>query len=223
MGHTVRLMTSNLLRGRADADGLRRVIEEFHPDVVVTQELGYEYVDLLQTLYRHHYLHPDDDFIGRGIATNFEVTFGDITMPVRLGTSAVLQVKDEIWNVAGVHLLNPIQFPWWASVRGRTAQLAAIDDWSSGVEEPVLVVGDFNASPRWPAYKHMAARWADLVAEYHQERGAKPDRTWGWRPGWPRMLRIDHVFGAGVMATRVNVVPIHGTDHHAVLVDLARG
>jgi endonuclease/exonuclease/phosphatase (EEP) superfamily protein YafD len=34
------------------------------------------------------------------------------------------------------------------------------------------------------------------------------------------MLRIDHVFGSGVEAARVEVEPIAGSDHAAVVVDL---
>jgi endonuclease/exonuclease/phosphatase (EEP) superfamily protein YafD len=37
------------------------------------------------------------------------------------------------------------------------------------------------------------------------------------------MLRIDHVFGSGVRAVGSKVIPLRGTDHAAVVVDLAVG
>ena len=221
MGGSIRLMTSNLLHGGADVDAYRRLLNRLEPDVVVTQELGFGYVEVLTERYDNHYLHPSDDFTGRGIATHLDAEFGDIPMPARFGTSATLDFGGKPWNLAGVHLLNPIGFPWWTSVTTRSGQLEAIDLWSQTVSGPSIVAGDFNASPRWPAYRHMAEGWTDLVAEHVSESGERPEKTWGWRPGWPRLLRIDHVFGRGVVANDVSVVLIKGSDHDAVVVDLS--
>jgi endonuclease/exonuclease/phosphatase (EEP) superfamily protein YafD len=213
-------MTSNLLHGGADVDAYQRLLDRIEPDVVVTQELGRQYIEVLTERYHNHYLHPSDDFTGRGIATRLEAVFGDIPMPVRMGTSATLDVGGTEWNLAGIHLMNPIEFPWWTSAKTRTGQLEAIDSWSQTMRGPSIVAGDFNASPKWPAYRHMAERWHDLAADHGSVSGVRPEKTWGWRPGWPRLLRIDHVFGRGVVAIDVSVVPIKGSDHDAVVVDL---
>jgi endonuclease/exonuclease/phosphatase (EEP) superfamily protein YafD len=77
-----------------------------------------------------------------------------------------------------------------------------------------------NASPAWPFYRRMAERWDDIVARSAADSDTNPTPTWAWRPGWPRLLRIDHVFGSGVRAVATQVVPIRGTDHAAVVVDL---
>ena len=220
MDTSIRLMTTNLLHGGADVQSWADVLDRMKPDVVVTQELGFGYVEVLTERYGNHHLNPADDFTGRGIATSLEAEFGDIPMPVRLGTSAKLDVGGTVWSLAGIHLTNPIEFPWWTSIRGRTGQLEAIDRWSQTVTGPTIVAGDFNASPKWPAYRHMAGRWHDLVADHGSASGERPERTWGWRPGWPRLLRIDHVFGSGITAIDVLVVPVKGSDHHAVVVDL---
>ncbi len=220
MGESIRLMTTNLLHGGADVGAFVEVLDRLNPDVVVTQELGFEYVEVLTERYDNRSLHPSDDFTGRGIATRLEAVFGDIPMPARFGTSATLDVGGKLWDLAGIHLLNPIDFPWWTSVKTRREQLEAIDRWSQTTRGPSIVAGDFNASPRWPAYRHMAERWHDLAAGHGSVSGVRPERTWGWRPGWPRLLRIDHVFGRGLIAIDVSVVPINGSDHHAVVVDL---
>jgi hypothetical protein len=220
MDTSIRLMTTNLLHGGADVDSWAEVLVRMKPDVVVKQELGYEYVEVLTECYDKHYLNPADDFTGRGIATRLDAEFGDIPMPVRMGTSATLVVGGTEWNLAGIHLMNPIEFPWWTSVKSRTGQLEAIDRWGRTMRGPTIVAGDFNASPRWPAYRHLAEHWHDLVADHGSVSGVRPEKTWGWRPGWPRLLRIDHVFGRGVSAIDVSVVPIKGSDHDAVVVDL---
>jgi endonuclease/exonuclease/phosphatase family metal-dependent hydrolase len=189
--------------------------------VVVTQELALGCAEVLESRYPNHRLRPADDFKGRGIATRLEAEFDDIPMPGREGTSARLMVGGRPWNLAGVHFLNPIEFPWWRSVRGRSGQVAAVQGWVEGAGSgPLLVAGDFNASPRWPAYREMDRLLTDLPASFAFERGMNPETTWAWRPGWPRMLRIDHVFGREVETVAVSVVPIEGSDNQAVVVDL---
>lgn len=220
MGARFRLMTSNLLHTRSDVSDFARVLEEFDPDVVVTQELGPGAADVLSGAYPHHQLRPALDFAGRGIATRFEVDFGDISMPGRHGTAAALRIDGVTVRLAGVHLLNPVHYPWWVTARDRDTQLDGLMEWADTGSGPIVVAGDFNASPRWTAYRRMTARFGDLVVDWARGQGGRPERTWGWRPGWPLLLRIDHVFGLGVEATHVSVVPIHGSDHRALVVDL---
>lgn len=221
MTASFRLMTANLLHDRCDASDFARLLVELEPDVVVCQELGPSCADVVASAYPHHRLRPALGFTGRGIATRFGASFGEIDMPGRPGTSAVVDVDGSEMSLAGVHLLNPIAFPWWRSVRARGRQLEGLFGWLEGeAADPVLVAGDFNATPIWPAYRQVAARLVDLVAEHAERSGAGTEPTWGWRPGWPRMLRIDHVFGRGVRANWVRVEPIVGSDHAAVVVDL---
>ncbi|HZD22624.1 MAG TPA: endonuclease/exonuclease/phosphatase family protein [Acidimicrobiia bacterium] len=210
-------MTSNLLHERVDTAHFVRVLDQYDPDVVVIQELGPESADVLAGGYPHHRLHPARDFTGRGVATRLDVSFGDIDMPGKPAVSAILHVGGQKIRLAGIHLLNPVKFPWWVTVRSRGRQLDRLLQWIDGGDGPVVVAGDFNASPRWPAYKRMAKHLTDLIVDHDPE----PERTWAWRPGWPKLLRIDHVFGSkDLTATGVTVVNITGTDHAALVVDL---
>lgn len=221
MTASFRLMTANLLHDRCDASDFARLLEDMEPDILVCQELGPFCADVVASAYPHQRLRPALGFTGRGIATRFEASFGEIDMPGRPGTSALLDVDGARVRLAGVHLLNPIAFPWWESVRARSRQLDGLFDWlGEDTTGPVLVAGDFNASPIWPAYRQVVSRLDDLVADHAERQGDRARPTWGWRPGWPKMLRIDHVFGTGIEATAVQVEPIVGTDHAAVVVDL---
>lgn len=211
-------MTANLLHERADVGQFARLLDRVSPDILVTQELGPRCARVIEERYDSHRLDPARGFTGRGVASRFPGELGDIDMPVRKGTWGFFEVDGQLLRLVGMHLVNPIEFPWWTSVRDRSRQLEALFTWTGLTDDdiPLVVAGDMNASPRWPAYRQMAARWADLVADSVDE----PERTWGWRPGWPRMLRIDHVFGTHLAATNVEVEPIEGSDHHAVVVDL---
>lgn len=221
MGASFRLMTANLLHERCDPDDFNKALVEVGPDVLVTQELAPPCAEVVTASFPNHRLRPSVDLTGRGIATRFDAEFGEISMPGRPGTSALLDVDGTTVTLAGVHLLNPITFPWWVAARSRRHQLAGLFHWLDSVDNgPVMVAGDFNASPAWPAYKLTAARLTDLVASWAERERVGTEPTWGWRPGWPRLLRIDHVFGSGVHATDVRVTPIAGTDHAAVIVDI---
>ena len=96
-------------------------------------------------------------------------------------------------------------FPWWTSVKYRGTQLDSLFEWAEVNLDPSLpfvLAGDMNASPAWPVYRSLAERWDDLVARWAEQSGNRLMPTWAWRPGWPRMLRIDHVFGRGSASSR---------------------
>jgi len=198
------------------------MLETIEPEIVLTQELGTECADVLKDRYPYHHLRPAHDFTGRGIASRFPAEFGDIAMPVRDATWAMVMLGSQLLRLVGMHLVNPIEFPQWRSVRHRRDQLEALFEWTDSADDdvPLVVAGDMNASPVWPAYRMISERWLDLVVEANRAVGLSPEPTWGWRPGWPRMLRIDHVFGMGVHAKSARVQPISGSDHHAVVVEV---
>ena len=211
-----RLMTANLLQERLALGQFAELLDREAPDVVVFQELAGPAAKLVAERFPNHWLRPAFRYTGRGIATRFPVVFGDVSMPGRNGTFAELETPDGVVRLVGVHLHNPIDFPWWVSVRSRGAQLDGLFDWVKLHDPPMVVAGDFNASPAWPAYKRVAAHFEDLVLAADPD----PAPTWAWRPRWPRMLRIDHVFGVGVQSTRVEVIPVDGSDHAAIVIDL---
>lgn len=222
MAAAFRLMTANLLHEQGDPAEFARLLDRVSPDVVVTQELGPGCAEVIISRYRHHHLRPARDFTGRGLASRYESRFGDIPMPNRQGTWGFVNVDGRLVRIVGMHLANPIDFPWWTSVQTRTTQLESLFDWTASSDDdfPLVVAGDMNASPRWPAYRMMADRWEDLVIGSASLSGMKPERTWSWRPGWPRLLRIDHVFGLGVQPVAATTEPLLGSDHDAVVVDL---
>lgn len=218
----LRLMTANLLVDRVDPVFLRDVLDMVQPDVVVLQELGHKTADLVERRFPYHHLRPELRSKGGGIASRLPGRFGDIPMPWRAGLWARLEHGTDGLLVANLHLRNPISFPWWSSYGLRRGQLEAILAWGDvQTDERLVLAGDMNSSPAWPLYRRMARRWEDLVARSAVDRGLSARPTWAWRPGWPRMLRIDHVFGAGVHPVGSEVIPLEGSDHAAVVIDLA--
>lgn len=223
MSESFRLMTANLFRDRSDEHDFAAVLDRHRPDVVVVQELGSSAAEVLRSRYAYHDLRPSLRPAGRGIASSLSARFGIIPLPRREGGWARLEVADGPVHIAGIHLLNPVNFPWITAALGRRRQVETLAEWVDRTvgDGALVVVGDLNASPNWPAYRRLSQQWPDLVAAWAEATGTEPEPTWGWRPGWPKVLRIDHVLGRGLVAADVEVVPIRGTDHAAVIVDLA--
>jgi endonuclease/exonuclease/phosphatase (EEP) superfamily protein YafD len=222
MTQPIRLMTANLLVDQVDLGYLANVLDVIDPDLLVIQELGHKTADLIASRFRYQDVRPQLDAKGRGIASRFPASFGEIPLPSRGGMWARIEHGSLRWLVATIHVKNVVNFPWWRSVRLRGQQIDALFAWADAEQDgwPLVLAGDMNASPAWPLYRRLSERWEDLVARSADDSGKKPAPTWAWRPGWPRVLRIDHVFGVGARAVESRVVPLRGTDHAALIVDL---
>ncbi|CAN5753520.1 hypothetical protein BH23ACT4_BH23ACT4_07090 [soil metagenome] len=213
-------MTGNVLRDAVDTAHLGDLIDRVDPDLVFLQEMTEGTAVVLAERFEHHFLFPSEEFEGRGVASKYESECGSIELPWRPGTWARVTVEGKTLVGAGVHMTNPIQFPWWRSIRERREQVEALLRWADRQDADALIVaGDMNASPVWPLYRRLDDRFDDLALTAAGGMGRNPEPTWGWRPGWPRVLRIDHVFGTGVEAVATHVEPIRGSDHHALIVD----
>ena len=217
-----RVLTGNVLDDRADTGYLADLIDRLDPDLVFLQEMAKGPDKVLAERFDHHYLSPGRDCMGRGVASKHEAEFGSLDLPWRPGTYARLSVAGWTLTAAGVHMPNPIVFPWWRAVKQRRDQVDALLSWADGEpSDRLIVAGDMNASPAWPLYRRLTEQLVDLPKQAAARGGTRPERTWGWRPGWPRMLRIDHVFGRGVSAVETGVHRIRGSDHYGVVVDIA--
>ena len=93
--------------------------------------------------------------------------------------------------------------------------LDAILEYIAAKRMPRILVGDMNGSPAWRTYKRLAEQLQDAAVAAGT---AAP--TWGYRPGTPAMLRIDHAFVEGVIPLATHTVRIKGSDHWALVVDL---
>jgi endonuclease/exonuclease/phosphatase family metal-dependent hydrolase len=217
-----RLMTANLLNGRADPAHVAEILDRLEPTIVVIQEMGPDIAEVIADRYPHHDLAPALDHEGRGVASRLPAEFGSRRLSWRALVSARFDIDGEPVVVAGIHMRNPVVFPWWRSVRLRGEQIDAVFSWADSEVGGArfVLAGDMNASPAWPAYRRVAGRWSDLVLDRAEAEGGRPAPTWGWRPGWPRLLRIDHVFGQGVAVGLVRIEPVRGSDHAAVVVDV---
>jgi vancomycin resistance protein VanJ len=228
----IRLLTANLYHDRADPDTLAAQLETLGVDVACLQELGSRQAAAIARVLPHGKLEPGAhprDHDGMGIAARRPLAVTRLALPRRDARLATLAAPDwpelpSALELVNLHVQAPHAFPQWRALAARRAQLAALaPHLDASPDRPRLVCGDLNATPLWPVYRALAARLADLVLEHAALRGERPRRTWGPWPAGPRLLRIDHVLGRGVAAANVQIVPIRGSDHSAVLVDVVAG
>jgi endonuclease/exonuclease/phosphatase (EEP) superfamily protein YafD len=224
MGGVLRVISANLWSGRAEPEAFAEQVQALRADVVCAQELAPEQAELLSRVLPHGRLEPREDCFGMGIALRAPAAVGRIPLHFRDARVAVLDPGD--WpglsgscEIVNVHMAAPVMWPIHRQPGVRRAQLRSLfAHLDAAPARRRAVVGDFNATPVWPAYRRMARRLTDVVRAHARTRGARPRRTW---PHWPRLLRIDHCFAHGLAVDDVEVLPVRGSDHHALRVDFA--
>lgn len=211
----MRVLTANLYTGRAIASSFAAVVEREQPDVVVCQEVGTDVAGLLESRFEHGFVVGDDHHhTGRAMVSPHPMDVDEIEMAHRPGLRTRLDVEGIGVELIGVHFANPVMGV--GAVIDRKRQVTAVLDHVDHRGTPAVVVGDMNATPVWPAYRRLRTRFRDGVSDARRHTGDPPERTWSVRPGWPALLRIDHILTAGVRLEDVAVHEVEGSDHRAV-------
>jgi endonuclease/exonuclease/phosphatase (EEP) superfamily protein YafD len=217
----LRVLTANLYAENLDVDGFAGLLEELAPDVAIVQELSFAAAEVLAGFLPHGMLSPEAGTNGRGLALRAPADMELLPMVYRDALIARLEPPE--WpgslEVINVHMANPIMWPPWRSIRARGRQLESLFGHMSSPGMR-LVAGDFNATPVWPVYRQMVGRLEDAAVLVGHNGGPSPARTWGPTPGSPRLLRIDHVFVEGIKPVDARVVPLPGSDHSGLLVEV---
>ena len=222
----LRVLSANLRRGLADARAFAALACELDASVVAVQELGPRQAEQLGARFAHGKLEPTADGTGLGIALRHPGEVERLALGGRDARVARLAAGD--WpglscdvEVLNAHLANPL-FGVPACWRHRRDQVRGLSHYLTSAEpRPRALVGDLNATPRWPAYRRLIEELDDAALIAAARSGQAPQRTWGLYPGSPRLLRIDHVLVDAFDVLDLRVVAIAGSDHSAVLADLA--
>jgi endonuclease/exonuclease/phosphatase family metal-dependent hydrolase len=220
----LRIVSANLRRGGSDAEAFARLVASLAPDVVAVQELVARHADALARVLPWGLLAPARDYSGMGIALARPGAVTRLPLPCRdayIAEVASAALDGGAVQVINVHLQAPHIPPVWRTVSARRGQVRGILDYlDASPARRRALVGDLNATPLWPAYRRLAGRLEDGALAVARQRGVPPRRTWGPGPAAPRLFRIDHVLLDGLVARDVRVVPVPGSDHHAVVADL---
>jgi endonuclease/exonuclease/phosphatase (EEP) superfamily protein YafD len=223
-GPVLRVITANLLKGRASAEAVVGLARRQGADVLFLQELTEPAVGRLKQAGLTDLLpHEMTDFAGpsargRGIYARFPLAEGP-----GLGPAEAAQLTARLELPGGqradlfcVHV-SPPKPPWAPANAARwRSELAALPGPAGPAADPPRVLaGDFNASVDH-AYFRRVLRRGHVDAAARLGHGLVP--TWGPEPrGRPALLTIDHVLvDPGCAVQAVSVHPLPGSDHRAV-------
>ena len=225
-GPDLRVMTSNVQFGWADAATVVRLVEEGDVDVLGVQELTPEFhqrlvAEEIEDLLPHRVVDARSGASGSGLYSRYPVerVGPDTSTPHIPGEHAHPTGLVDIpgapsVQVTVVHPVPPVG-PVAVDAWRRTLEALPRPD---GDEGPVhLLIGDFNATIDQPT---MRALLDDGYTDAALARGR------GWQPTWRSQgfgaaLTIDHVLVDGTTAVeRVSVHDVPGSDHRALVADL---
>jgi endonuclease/exonuclease/phosphatase family metal-dependent hydrolase len=222
----IRVLSANLLYGRAEPEALAELVRALDVSIAAVQELGPRQAEALARVLPHGKLEPTPDGKGLGIALRHPGEVERLPLPQR--DARVARLSPAAWpglsrgvEIVNAHLANPVLgVP--AGWRFRRGQVAGLEAYLAAAEPcPRALVGDFNATPVWPAYRRLAAELDDAAVVAAARSGRAPEPTWGPSPGAPRLLRIDHVLVDAFDVLDFRVFRLPGSDHSAVIADLA--
>lgn len=208
----IRVGTINTHRGQVEPLALVSMAKDEHLDVLAAEELDAPAIKALDAAGMAKYmpyreLHPEND---TSIFSRLPiVSGGPTTLPTTWPqTQVTVTVSGHEIPIIGVHTYYPVGGPGlWARDMSALRAMAGRD---------VIVLGDFNATVDHSPLRSLLA--AGLV-DTHAELGR------GWAPTWPAqfpLVQIDHVLhGPGLAAVSASEHLLPGTDHRAVVAELA--
>ncbi len=208
-------MTANLKNEYVSVDAFAEALDKYQPDLVAVQELDIDAAAVLQERFPYGLSAPGG-VQGCGLVGRELLAVTRVDLPFRPLLTAPVVIGDQLVTVGSVHLANPVASN---DLPVRRHQVRALVDQISGTE-PMVLVGDFNSSPMWPAYRLLTRHLRDGVKDWAAREGERPARTWNYGSGTPKLLRIDHIMVRGVEVAGVQAIDIAGSDHRALVADL---
>lgn len=226
-GVSIRLMSANLLFGRADASVLARTVRADRIDVLTLLELTPSAVSRLESAgltkeLPYSYTAARSGGGGSGIYSRFPLRDGQRLDGFALNNlRAVMQLPDA--PAVSVFALHPIP-PYPRPARQWAADLRRLRPLLSAATRPVIVGADFNST-----YDH--ALFRDLLADSGPDgsapladaavaTGSGIVATWPADRRYPAVIAIDHILAAGATPVSFRRVDVPGSDHHGVIADI---
>ena len=223
LGAPLKLISLNLLYGNRDAGRVCGYLRETKADIVVFQELGPFWATALKDLadvYPYRTMKPRKDGFGIGVFSRTKPLAVDIRKAgEREGDYAVFATWEQggrKFHVVGVHPDKP-DAQW--KTRNRRVYLDAVAQWCNErakADEPVVALGDFNATP-WSASMR---RFTTQTATRTTTQGVVFGATWNVYQ--PQRLLIDHALVSPHWDLLQRTVgPDVGSDHRPLAVEIA--
>lgn len=226
-GVVIRLLSSNLRKGQADASFFVALAQN-SADVVVVSELTPEGLRRFSQAgiddeFHHSLLLPLAGAGGIGLWSRYPLAPLSPTEHRYIGVAAArmrvpgVQVDPLI---ASVHVTSPFAhnatFDQWRSAI--TATKAQLEDFADTVGPGAIVVaGDYNCTPdMWQFRDLLTTGYRDSVQQTGSGFGPTfPSHRWG-----PPVITIDHILTRQAATDSIQTIKVPGSDHRALLASI---
>ncbi len=196
-------------------------LAEENPDVVFLFESSFEWEDsarFAELPYRMVVVVPPQRLSGITVLARADLVPVIVETPFDVGEAAavVVTLDERRVTLLGLHPVSPTT---GARASARNQLLSDAGDWVAGRSTPVLVVGDFNATP-WSAASR-SLRWRGQLTDSLKGWGLQPT----WPDGWgPLMITIDNALHTLDLATvDRRTGPALGSAHRPLVITVSVG
>ena len=214
----VRAMLMNLNAANGNTEQVLHAIQTADPDLLLLEEVTPKWAAELSVLeYPYRLAEPQEGCFGIMLLSKHPLSKTNV---VFVGTAGVPTMVADVHlprgeiSLIGTHPLPPINGDF---SKHRNNQLAALSQLVREQKNPVLLIGDLNASP-----------WSAHFTRLLKDSGLKNSmKHFGFQPSWPvgsRLLRIpiDHMLHSPEIVVHNRVVGSDvGSDHLPVVVDFS--
>ena len=220
---TFEVYSANLHVSNNDLSGLKKELRELDPEMVLLLEVTPRHLDQIRSIIQEYPYHLEKSFIGKQVIgfvflSKFPILSSKVT---RLSDicNFLLEAKVEIDHKPvkfyGLHARRP-DLRGFAERKDQFLRLAA------DLKEqrlPVIVAGDFNATPFSPIFRQ-------LIGISGMKNSSA---NFGWQPSWPTYLPflwipIDQILlSPGIQVHNRATGSYIGSDHYPVIAKLFLG
>ncbi len=217
-GPVMRTMLMNLNASNGNTDLVLTAIQTASPDILLLEEVTPAWANALNRLgYPYCVSEVRNDPFGIMLLSKVPLTHTNVLQIGEAGVPSILataHLPQGEFSIIGTHPLPPISANY---SKHRNLQLAALPLLIRAQKNPVLLLGDLNASP-----------WSPYFGRLLKDSGLKNSmKGFGFQPSWPsnnRFLRIpiDQVLHSPEITVHRRAVGADvGSDHLPVIIDFS--
>jgi endonuclease/exonuclease/phosphatase (EEP) superfamily protein YafD len=217
---TLRVMTANVYGGAGDGIALVQAVADEDIDLLVVEEIATSQLAVMESA-------GIDELLPHRVGVTGDVGQGTMVFSREpLGPATHIDTTWDGWETTmgdltllAVHPISPTDPQGWRSDHAKILAEAKGSDAD-------LVIGDLNATVDHEPMRKLADAGYRSATELANE---------GWQPTWPaygvvhvagldvpRLVQIDHVLvGPRLAAIRTHTLAIPGTDHRALVAEVA--
>lgn len=214
--------SANIHKSNKDFLKIIKGVAESNADILLLLEVTEENFKPVKTLinnYPYHIINLNITSSGTGtvLISRFPILAHEITKYSEVGNMlvyAVLEINNRKVAFYGVHLPRPM---FAAANKTRIEQFRSLAEHVAKQSIPVIVAGDFNATPYSPIFK-----------EVLKISGLNDSRVgFGWQPSWPTTfpllwIPIDHILTSPEVQVHNRITGSYtGSDHYPVVAELS--